>query len=77
MKDAQPLSELEAAAEANPSLFEVVDTTFTSRSIDATTGAKLEGTATLRAGTRVPMSFHLVKEHESWKILAYKLGTEP
>lgn len=77
LKDAQPLAELVATAEANPSLFDVVDTTFSSRSIDAATGAKLEGNATLRAGTRVPISFHLVKENDSWKILAYHFGTEP
>jgi hypothetical protein len=75
LKEAQPLEEFVAAAEANPSLFDVEDTTFTSRSIDAASGAKLEGTVTLRSGTRLPASFHLVQERDRWKLLSYHLGT--
>ena len=75
LKESQPLAELAAAVEANPSLFDVVDTTFTNRSLDASSGARLEGTVTLRSGTHLPASFHLVKEKDSWKLLAYHLGS--
>jgi len=76
LKDAQPLAAFTAAAKANPSLFDVKDTSFSNRSIDTTSGAKLEGTVTLRAGTHVPISFQLVKENDTWKILAYHIGTK-
>jgi len=73
LKEAQPLAEFTAAAEANPTLFKVTDTTFNERSIDLA-GAKLAGTVTLAAGTEVPASFDLVKEKGAWKLIGYHLG---
>ncbi|MCL4849673.1 MAG: hypothetical protein KJ066_24240 [Acidobacteria bacterium] len=76
LKDAQPLEAFTAAVRANPSLFDVVDTTFSERSIDLA-GAKLAGTARLRAGTEVPVSFTLAREGDTWKLLSYHLGSTP
>jgi hypothetical protein len=73
LQEQQPLERFSAAVQATPSLFSVVDTTFSDRSVD-TNGTKLSGTLTLKAGTRVPASFTLVKEKESWRILAYHIG---
>ena len=73
LKERQPLEPFTAAVRSNPSLFAVADTTFTDRSID-TAGAKLEGTVTLKAGTRVPATFTLVQENGNWKLIAYELG---
>lgn len=74
LKEAQPLERFRAAVETTPSLFDVVDTTYSSRSVDGA-GAKLEGTATLRSGTRVPVSFSLVQENGRWVLLAYHVGS--
>ena len=74
LKDQQSLETFTAAVRANPSLFNVKDLSFSDRSIDTTAGAKLEGTATLAAGTQVPVSFHLVKEKDAWKLISYHLG---
>lgn len=74
LKETQSLEAFTAAAKANPSLFDVKDVSFSNRSIDAASGATLEGTATLRAGTRVPISFRLVKENDKWKIISYHIG---
>ena len=76
LKDTQSLQTFTAAVVANPSLFDVKDTSFSNRSIDTTSGASLEGTATLGAGTQVPISFKLVKENETWKIIAYHIGSK-
>jgi len=76
LKDAQPLEAFTAAVRANPSLFDVEDTTFSDRSIDLA-GAKLAGTARLRAGTEVPVSFTLAREGDTWKLLSYHLGSTP
>jgi hypothetical protein len=76
LKESQPLEVLIAAARARPSLFKIVDTSFTDRSIDLT-GAKLAGTATLEAGTTVPVSFTFAKEHDEWKLIAYNIGSAP
>ena len=40
------------------------------------TGATLAGTATLAAGTEVPVSFTLVREQDTWRLLAYRLGVD-
>ena len=56
LKETQPLEAFTAAVRARPSLFDVADTSYSSRALD-TSGATLEGTATLRAGTTVPISF--------------------
>jgi len=73
LKEEQPLAELEAAAAASPSLYKVADVSFTERSID-TTKATLKGSARLTAGTEVPVSFTLVREQDTWRLLSYHLG---
>lgn len=74
LKEAQPLAEFTAAAEQNPSLFQVTDTTFNERSVDLS-GAKLAGTVTLAAGTEVPADFSLAKENGAWKLIGYHIGS--
>lgn len=74
LKQAQPLEAFRAMAEANPGLFDVVDTTFNSRSVDLQTGAELSGSVTLRSGTKMPARFRLVQENEAWKLIAYNIG---
>lgn len=76
LKESQPLEAFTASVQSTPSLFDIVDTSFTERSIDLA-GAKLTGTATLRARTTVPVSFTLAKEGELWKLLSYHLGARP
>ena len=73
LKAEQPLAELEAMIEANPELFRIQDTSFTSRSVDLA-GAELAGTVTLESGTKLPASFRLVKENDAWKLIAYEIG---
>jgi hypothetical protein len=73
LKEAQPLAELTASIEANPTLFEVTDTTFNERSVDLN-GARLAGTVTIAAGTKVPAEFRLVKENDVWKLIGYNIG---
>ena len=60
--------------EANSLLFQITDTTLTSRSVDLS-GAEFSGTVTLESGTEVPASFSLVKENDEWKLIAYNIGT--
>jgi hypothetical protein len=74
LKEAQPLEEFTASAEANPMFFKVAETTFSNRSID-TAGAELSGTATLEVGTVVPASFKLVRENGEWKLISYQIGS--
>jgi hypothetical protein len=74
LKEKQPLDVFTEAVKANPTLFAIADTTFTDRSID-TAGARLSGTVTLKAGTKVPASFRLVEENKAWKLLSYHLGS--
>jgi hypothetical protein len=75
LKEVQSLEAFTAGAEANPSLFDVVDTTFNERSVDMSS-ATLAGTVTLRAGTELPASFKLVEENDSWKLIAYQIGSD-
>ena len=56
-------------------LFNVADTSFTSRSVDMN-GAEFEGTVTLESGTEVPCSFELVRENDAWKLIANNIGSE-
>lgn len=77
LKEKQPLEAFVSGIKQTPSLFDIADATFTNRSIDTTTGARLSGSVTLRSGTTVPASFQLVKEGEAWKLIAYHLGSEP
>ena len=74
LQESQPLEAFRAAVAANPSLFDVIDTTFSDRSADLN-GAKLAGTVELRAGTQLPASFTFVRENETWKLLGYHLGS--
>ena len=73
LKERQSLPQLEAAAAATPALYKVTDLSFSSRSVDGT-GAEFTGTATLVAGTTVPCRFKLVREHDTWRLIAYNLG---
>jgi hypothetical protein len=74
LKDSQPIDVFTNAVKTNPSLFQVEDTTFSSRSIDGN-GAELAGTVKLKAGTTVPASFRLVKENDRWKLIRYSIGS--
>jgi hypothetical protein len=74
LKQVQPLETFRASAEANAHLFDVIDTSFSSRSISVTDGAELSGSVTLRSGTKMPASFRLVDEGGKWKLLAYNIG---
>lgn len=38
-------------------------------------GAELEEILTLRGGTEVPCSFKLVRENDTWKLIAYNIGS--
>lgn len=76
LKESQPLDVFTASVRANPSLFDIVDTSFTDRSIDLA-GAKLAGTATIKAGTTIPVSFTLAREGDEWKLMSYHLGSRP
>jgi hypothetical protein len=73
LKEAQPFDQFAAGVTANTHLFDVTDTSFTNRSVDMA-GAELEGTLTLSSGTKVPCSFKLVRENDSWKLIAYNIG---
>lgn len=75
LKEAQPLEAFTAAVRARPSLFDVADVSFNNRSIDGQSIAKFEGTATLEAGTKVPVSFSLSRENGEWRLLAYHVGS--
>ncbi|MEI6667070.1 MAG: hypothetical protein WCP29_02860 [Acidobacteriota bacterium] len=75
LKESQPLAAFTATVKANPSLFAIASTTFSDRSID-TSGAKLGGTVTLKAGTTVPASFSLVQENGTWKLISYHFGSK-
>jgi len=76
LKESQSLEAFTAEVKANPSLFRITDTSFTDRSIDQA-GAKLAGTATLEAGTTVPVSFTFVRENDDWKLIGYNIGSRP
>ncbi len=73
LKEAQPFDQFSAGVTANQHLFNVTDTSFTSRSVDMS-GAEFEGTVTLASGTKIPCSFKLVRENEAWKLISYNIG---
>jgi hypothetical protein len=73
LKQVQPLEDLEAMLQENPSLFATTDATFSTRSVD-TSGAELSGTVTLESGTKMPVSFGLVRENDEWKLLSWNIG---
>lgn len=77
LREATPLDAFEADVRASPSMFDIVETTFTDRSFDFSEGVRLGGTVTTRAGTTLPASFTLVREQDTWKILAYRIGSTP
>jgi hypothetical protein len=74
LQEVQPLDQFAAEAERNATFFKVQETTFNTRSVDSS-GATLEGTVTLEAGTEVPASFKLVRENDAWKIISYHIGS--
>ena len=75
LKQSQSFEDFQSMVQGNPELFQVTDTTFNSRSIDLTEGAKLSGTVTLQNGNEMPASFHLIKEGERWKLISYNIGS--
>lgn len=74
LQAAQSYDEFAAGVSNNPHLFQVASTSYTNRSLDLS-GAELAGTATLTAGTEVPISFSFVKENDVWKLMGYNIGT--
>jgi hypothetical protein len=74
LEEAQPFDQFAAGVNANRQLFDVADTSFTSRSVDMS-GAEFEGTLTLASGTEIPCSFKLVRENDTWKLIAYNIGS--
>ena len=75
LKESQSLADFAAAAAANPSLFQVKDTSFTNRSVDMS-GAEFSGTLTLESGTEMPATFKLVRENDRWKFIGYFIGSQ-
>lgn len=75
LKQEQSLAEFSALAQANSLFFHVKDTTFSNRSIETGSGAKLSGSVTLESGTEVPATFRLVKENGKWKLIGYRIGS--
>ncbi len=73
LKATQSYEDFAAEASQNAHLFKVKDTTFTERSVDMTT-AKLAGSVTLEAGTKVPAKFQLVQENDQWRLIGYNIG---
>ena len=73
LKEVQNLEEFSAIVEGNSELFSVEDTSFTNISMDME-GCEISGTATLSAGTKVPISFRLAEEGGTWKLLSYEIG---
>lgn len=73
LKESQSYDDFAGAAEANSNLFQVVETTFSNRSVDLQS-AKFSGTLTLQGGGEVPASFELTKEDGDWKLIAYHIG---
>jgi hypothetical protein len=74
LKQVQPLEQFTAQASAHQQLFQVQDTTFSSRSVSLE-GAELSGTVTLTGGTQLPASFKLVMENGQWRLTSYQLGS--
>ena len=75
LQQVQSLEAFTESAKANPALFQVVDTTFNERSMDLN-GAQLSGVLTLKSGTKMPASFKLVKENDTWKLIGYHIGSK-
>lgn len=75
LKQVQPLDVFRTMAQENPHLFDVQETTFSTRSVSVTEGAVLAGTLTLRSGTKMPANFRLVEENDTWKLLGYNIGS--
>ena len=74
LKEVQPFDQFAAGVEANRHLFDITDTSFNNRSVDMG-GAEFEGTVTLESGTKVPCSFKLVRENDTWKLISYNIGS--
>jgi len=74
LKDAQSFETFEAMVKKNPSIFRVVDTTFSQRKVDMNE-ASFSGTITIEAGTKIPVSFRLVKENDTWKLISYHISS--
>ena len=73
LKEVQGLEEFSGIVESNSELFSVEETSFTNISMTME-GCEISGTATLSAGTKVPISFSLAEEGDAWKLLSYEIG---
>ncbi len=67
------MEEFSGIVESNSELFSVEETSFTNVSMTME-GCEISGTATLSAGTKVPISFRLAEEGDAWKLLSYEIG---
>ena len=64
-----------AFVDAHPVLRDVASRSFSSRSFDNDRGV-VQGTLTSSTGGVTPVSYHLVKEFDRWKIIRIDLGAE-
>jgi hypothetical protein len=69
-------AEFKAMIGNNPMLTHVVGGSFSSRSYTSGQG-ELIGELELEGGGRLPITVHLVKENDQWKILSYHVGPQP
>jgi len=75
LKEAQSFEEFRGLVESKHSLFQVTDTTFSSRNVDLSS-ASFSGTITIAAGTKIPASFKLVQENDEWKLISYSISNQ-
>ena len=69
-------AEFKAMIEHNPMFAHIVGHTFTNRSWENNQGL-LEGTLEVEGGGTLPITVHLVKENDQWKILSYSAKPAP
>jgi len=74
-RDATSLEDFTAFVDAHPILKDVASHSFTSRSLNNSVGI-VSGTVTSSTGGVLPVTFKLVKEKDSWKILGIDLSVE-
>jgi hypothetical protein len=74
LKEAQSFEEFSSIVEENRQLFSVEDTTLSNISVDMNS-CEISGTAKLTSETHVPISFRLVEEGDTWKLISYEIGT--
>jgi len=69
-------ADFKAMIERNPMFTHIVGHTFTSRSWQNDQGL-LQGTLQVEGGGTLPITIHLVKENDQWKILSYRVKPAP